>query len=367
MRLLLFSDLHLDAAFAWLGVDRPAARQRRQALRDTLVRVAQLAADVKAEALLCGGDLYEHERVTIDTAAFLQNLFAELQPLPVYMAPGNHDWHGPESLYSRVAWTGNVHVYRESRLEPISLTDGLTLWGAAHRAPANTDGFLDNFRVDRGGVNLALFHGSERGWFNAQGERKQPHAPFDAEQIERAGLDHAFLGHYHVPREAPNHTYPGNPDPLEFGEQGLRGGVLATVKSDGSVEREWHRVAVTQAHDLAVDVSSCASQQDIRDEVQRACSGLAGIARITLIGELQPEIDLRPADLVALAPNLQALSVRAGALHIGYDLDGIGKEATVRGQFVRDVHDAELTQDERQRVLITGLRALDRRTDLEVV
>src|SRR5438094_8787816 len=120
MRLLLFSDLHLDSAFAWLGVDRPLARQRRQALRDALVHVAQLAARVKADVLLCGGDLYENDRATPDTAAFLQNLFGELQPLPVYIAPGNHDWYGPDSLYSQVAWTSNVHVFKESRLQPIS-------------------------------------------------------------------------------------------------------------------------------------------------------------------------------------------------------------------------------------------------------
>jgi hypothetical protein len=39
-------------------------------------------------------------------------------------------------------------------------------------------------------------------------------------------------------------------------------------------------------------------------------------------------------------------------------------EQTVRGQFVRDVRaDPTLTDDQRRRVLVTGLRALDGRTD----
>ena len=64
------------------------------------------------------------------------------------------------------------------------MDDGLILWGAAHRGPANTPGFLDGFKVDREGVHLALFHGSERGWFSDQETGKQLHAPFDAGQIK---------------------------------------------------------------------------------------------------------------------------------------------------------------------------------------
>lgn len=122
-----------------------------------------------------------------------------------------------------MSWTPNVHVFTEAGLSPVELADGLTLWGAAHRAPANTDGFFEHgFKVDRGGVNVALFHGSERGELTWQEEGKAPHAPFHAWQIPEAGLDHVFCGHFHAPRDAERHTYPGNPDPLTFGETGDR-------------------------------------------------------------------------------------------------------------------------------------------------
>jgi hypothetical protein len=46
---------------------------------------------------------------------------------------------------------------------------------------------------------------------------------------------------------------------------------------------------------------------------------------------------------------------------------GVAQEPTVRGQFVRDVQASELTPEERQRIIVTGLRALDGRYDLEVL
>jgi DNA repair exonuclease SbcCD nuclease subunit len=338
------------------------------ALRETLRRIMQLAADVRADAVLCGGDLYEHERFSPDTAQFLRTTFAEATPLPVYLAPGNHDWFGPESLYHQVSWTPNVHVFTEDRLSPVALDDGLILWGAAHRAPANTDGFLDAFHVDRGGVHVALFHGSERSWFGEQESGKAPHAPFSADQIPAAGLHHAFLGHFHRPRDAEHHTYPGNPDPLSFGEDGERAAVVATVGPDGSVERERHVVAVTRAHDLRVDVTGCASLQEIGACVSAAARGRSGVARITLEGTLGASVDLKLADLYGFVRGLDAVTFRAGKMYPDYDFQAIALEPTVRGTFVQDVLKAEgLDPDDLRSILTIGLRALDGRADLEVV
>lgn len=368
MKIVHFADLHLDSGFAWAGADGTAARRRRQSLRDSLVRIAALARDVGADALLCGGDLYEHDRVTPDTARFLQATFADLAPCPIYLAPGNHDWYGPDSLYALVDWAPNVHVFREPRLAPVNLADKLTLWGAAHCAPANTGNFFDGFLPAGPGVHVALCHAAERTGLAEQGSGKQPHAPFDAQDIERAGLTHAFLGHYHRPRHAARHTYPGNPDPLAFGEEGERGAVTATIGADGSVTRERRVVATTAAHDLRLDVTGCASQQDIRDRLTRAAEARHGVARLTVEGELHPDVDLREEDLrLALLESFDAVQIRFGALHAGHDIEETGREQTVRGQFVRDVLEAELPEDEARRVLEAGLRALEGRTDLETL
>jgi exonuclease SbcD len=364
LKLVLFSDLHLDSSFTWM--EPSAARRRRQALRDTLLRIVDLAVAERADALLCGGDLYEQDRITPNTAEFLRGAFEGLHPVPVLLAPGNHDWWGGESLYQRVGWSPNVHLFTDARLRPFELAEGFTVWGGAHQAPANTDDFLTRFTVDRSGVNVALFHGSERVWFTQQEQPKQPHAPFDVVEIERARLQHAFLGHFHRPKNAELFTYPGNPDPLSFGEDGQRGAVVATIGPDGTVDRRTQLVAATSVHDLTVDVTGCASQQDVRDLLHARLAGLSGSVRVTLEGELGTEVDLPPADLNALAPQIDGLHVRVGTVHIAYDLEAIARERTVRGQFVRDVLDSGFSADEQRRVLVTGLRALDGRDDLEV-
>jgi DNA repair protein SbcD/Mre11 len=365
VKLLHFADLHLDAQFAWAGPR--AGRKRRENLRSTLLRIVDLAQAEGVDAVLSGGDLYEHERVTPDTSEFLRAAFARLHPIPVFLAPGNHDWYGPASVYARTAWTPNVHVFADDRLRPMGLGAGMTLWGGGHRAPANTDDFLAGFRVDRGGVNMGLFHAAERGGLAFQESGKAPHAAFDAPEIEAGGLDHAFLGHFHSPKDAVRHTYPGNPDPLTFGEEGERGAVIATIDDDGSVDRRRVRVATSEVHDIVIDVTGAASRNDIRDRVALALDGATGTLRLTVTGEVGADVELSAADLEPLVADLDGYAIRFRGLRPAYDLDALADEATVRGQFVRDARAAQLDPDTLRLVLVTGLRALDGRTDLEVV
>ena len=365
MRLLLFSDLHLEARFAWASPEVAAAR--RDALRACLRRIAALAADLGVDAVCCGGDLYEHDRHRPDTGAFLRDTFAALDPLPVYLAPGNHDWYGPGSIYARQAWSPNVHVFGEQRLTPVVLADGLTLWGAGHHSPTSTPNLLDGFTVDRGGVHIALFHGAEQSGIEIEPPEKLRHAPFRAAQIRESGLHHALLGHFHTPREAPEHTYPGNPEPLTFGETGVRGAVVVTVGDDGSVSRQWHPVAVTPVHDVTVDLTGVAHAQAVQDRVDAASAGLTGLARITLRGEVVPGVAVDPGRLRRPAA-LAGWLVRLGDLTEGYDLVALAQEQTVRGQFLRDVHgDPSLSEELRRRIVLTGLRAFDGREDLAVL
>jgi DNA repair exonuclease SbcCD nuclease subunit len=364
VRILHLADVHLDTPFTWAGHGQ--GRARRQAIRDALRAAFDLAAAERVDAVTIAGDLYEHDRVTDDTGAFLADLAASLAPIPVLLAPGNHDWYGPSSLYARTVWPPNVHVFSTARLSPVTLTEGFTLWGAAHTGPANTPGFLDGFTVDRDGISIGVFHGAERSALPREGVEKLPHAPFHASQIRTSGLHHALVGHLHTPDDATHHTYPGNPEPLTFGETGQRAAVLLDIADDGTVRRTRHTVSRTTIHDITVDITGLAHTDAVRTAVADQTTGLTGVVRITVTGEVDPRLDVTPDRWKPDQSGIDALILRVGHLRPALDLDAIATEATVRGQFVRDVLEASLDPDLRRRVLGTGLRALAGDVDLEV-
>ena len=101
--------------------------------------------------------------------------------------------------------------------------------------------------------------------------------------------------------------------------------------------------------------------------MQGALKDLSGFARVTLSGELSADVDLRLRDLSTIDSGLDSVLIQAGTVHIAYDIESIREEQTVRGEFVREVSEQDLSEEEKRRILVTGLRALDGRDDLEVI
>ena len=200
MKLIAISDLHLDASFGRDGFNPQVGRKLRYSLQQTLLNVIELVKSSNADALLCGGDMYEQDRFSPETAALMRYAFTQIDPVPVYIAPGNLDWYGPQSLYQQVDWSPNVHIFRTNQLSPVTLTEGFTLWGAAHCAPAGTQNFLSGFQVDRGGVHIGVFHGSAVGLVTGESEEKFPHAPFEAREHSHGFFDIPYLVYTSMPR-----------------------------------------------------------------------------------------------------------------------------------------------------------------------
>jgi hypothetical protein len=372
LKLGIVADVHLDQAFMWAGPD--VGRRLRQAIRDALRSAVQVAAEADVDAFCIAGDLYEDDRYASDTPEFLRSLFASLSPKPVLLAPGNHDFAGHMSPYRTVEWTPNVHVFFKPELSAYRLAEGVTVWGAGHDRPAYTPGFFDTgFRVSGSGLHVALFHGAERAWLRFQGNDKQPHAPFDEQQIAEAGLAHAFVGHYHQPRDGALVTYPGNLERLTFGETGDRGLVVAMLAPDGGVMAQRHVLSVVGMYDVNVNADGCRTVDDVRDRLAAALAGLpqdgpVRVARVAVAGEVAGDLDITEADLTTVPHDLDALVLHELRLRAADNLELIAAEATVRGEFVRMVRAAaDLDDADRDLVLIAGLRALGGRGDLQVV
>ena len=78
------------------------------------------------------------------------------------------------------------------------------------------------------------------------------------------------------------------------------------------------------------------------------------------------DVDLDLRDVEQACEGFDAVVAYADDLRPTYDLAVIGQEQTVRGQFVRDVEASTLDEDLKHRIMVTGLRALEGRDDLEV-
>ena len=144
--------------------------------------------------------------------------------------------------------------------------------------------------------------------------------------------------------------------------------MLVTVAPDGCVARERLNVATSQVHDIRVALDGVDHSGEIRDRVAAALVGLSGTVRVTLEGEVGPEVEVSTAGLADVGGSDLLVVARLGRVDVRYDVDALAEAKTVQGQFVRSLRAAvDLTDEQRRKIMVTGLRALEgRRSDLEV-
>jgi DNA repair exonuclease SbcCD nuclease subunit len=352
-RLLHLADLHLDRPFAQMGCHGELARRRRQGLREALRRAGEAAQEHECDAVTIAGDLFEHERAGTETAQFLVETFAAWEPMRVLLAPGNHDPLVPGSLYLRARWPANVHVFHGSRLEPLELTEGVTVWGMGHHEPAWTgnplegglgmDGSGHPTAAREGTVHLALFHGAETG---SRPAGKGVHGPFTAAEIRERGYALALCGHYHSRRidVGTGLVYPGSPEPLAFDESEPRGPVLVEIGSRGEIRctgletNRWHAGIIECRLDGVTSLTATVDR--VSAEVLTATAGRPlerTTLRVDLVGAVPPGVGVDLFDCEsAVRDTTGVAAVRIRDLTTpAADLELLAQEGTTRGAFVR--------------------------------
>lgn len=334
LRLVHCADIHLETSFS--GVRGGAAR--RAALAEAFARIVDEACARGADALSIGGDLYEAERAGPQTMRFLAEQFARFGR-PVYVAPGNHDPWSPSALLARGDLPANVRVFDEAGWRAYPLAEGVTLFGFGH-TPAEPGRPFAGARFDRGGVQIALFHGSDE-------ERCPPNkratAPFRADEIVASGATLALAGHYHggytVARKdkTPLFAYPGSPEPIKFGETGKHGALIVTIDG-GKVSVAPFETARTRLVELRADLSGASSEHAVIERVTALLSGYGerDYVKLRLEGLVMPGTRVDPGLLEErFEPALGALAIEDAT--IASDYEELALEPTVRGRVMRDL------------------------------
>ena len=342
--ILHFADLHLDGAFTGSRLPAILARRCREQLRKILRRIVDLARERNANAVTVAGDLFERARLSPDTAAFLVSEFERLAPIPVFVAPGNHDAADAGSLYQRGRWPENVNIFVSNRLTERPLTKEISLWSAGHLSPSERQNFLLHFQLPQttpSRYHILLLHAT---LLSAPIPTNNSHAPLTLEDIRQAGFTLALLGHYHTAQMARTGgtvaVYPGSAEPLGFDEPGQHGVIWIQLEPGQPPQIENIPLAELRFETVEVAVDDCAHRDQLFDKImalQKTQDFSKAFVRLRLVGQASPSLFL---DLPVMTHRIQehfAFVHLENLTRPSADLQGLAQEPTVRGAFVREV------------------------------
>lgn len=267
LKILHTGDVHLDSTFS--GLDPRHAEIRRNELRTAFTSMMSSARTNDIDLILIAGDLFDSDFVTRETISLLIREFERFEK-PIFISPGNHDPASSDSVWTKITFPKNVHVFRESTLSSVSIPElSVAVYGFGF-----TENGLASVPIDKRHVaepsliNLLVCHCDMLGTkASANG------CPVTPEQLDSFGADYAALGHVHNP-PAPGHDgrwcYCGCLEARAFDEIGVKGACVAEIeKSNGTSSVTIKRVRFSKRRyekgELAL--TGLSSQAEVREAV----------------------------------------------------------------------------------------------------
>ncbi|GAA1380256.1 DNA repair exonuclease [Pseudonocardia kongjuensis] len=361
MRLVHAADLHLDSplrGLARLG-DSELAGTLRAATRRACENLVDAVVDLRADALLLAGDVYDGDWKDYATGAFFVRQLSRLhdEGVPVFLINGNHD---AESEITRsLRLPPNTHRLSVEHPETVVLDDlGLAVHGQGFARRAVLENLVPAY-PDRipGLVNAGMLHTSVQG-----DDRHDTYAPCRPEDLSGCGYEYFALGHVHERRtvcDGPHKAaFSGNLQGRHPQERGPKGALLVEVEPGGAASIEPLVLDVARWELVEVDITGLAGADEVFDAAAAAlrercvqAAPRAVVAQVTLHGagpaaaglteteRVRTELDLAagqagavlekirnrtrpPADALAVDPELTA-AVSAAAAGLAGDPDRI--------------------------------------------
>ena len=332
-------DVHLGA---WPGgglTAKKAAIRRAEAFA-TCRSCLQYVHDNDIPLVLIAGDLFEYDSVPRNLVMEVRDLMGALTAAQICIAAGNHDWAAADSYYRTLAWPGNVHLFlNEWRCIHLPELD-VKVHGMGFTAPELTGPLLREYNVsaaaDDTSYLVIVLHGDVVG--GAAGSR---YLPINRTDLLGSGADYVALGHIHKPQVVCERAgkavaaYCGALEPQDAGEEGQHGFYQGTLHKGGA-SLEFIPAAVRSYKNIPIDISDCATMDQVIEHVQSALRGVStdDLVRVALGGavDAQAEIDLARLEPLGAEYFHFRLDDQTTA---AYNLDELAQGCSARAVFVR--------------------------------
>ncbi len=331
MKFLHAADYHLDSPI--FGRSPEQTQLLRQALLQLPHKVSAAAREQRCQLMLLSGDLFDGPYTADSYQALVTSL--EEAAIPVFIAPGNHDYYHSASPWVQEKWPGNVHIFSSEQMQSVALPElSCRVYGAAFTSPTAPP-LLAGFRASgQEQYAIGLLHADPT-------SPSSPYCPVTPGQIAESALDYLALGHIHKGGSA---TYggtlcawPGCPMGRGFDETGEKGVLIVTLEPQRQIRflpldlPRFHRLEVDAAGDALSALAKALPAAETTD-----------FLRVTLTGE-SAFVDTDA--LLRQFPHLPNLQLQDRTMP-PIDLWAAASEDTLEGAYFRALLEAMEGQSE---------------------
>ena len=354
MRFIHCADLHLDSKME-SNLASNDAKLRRDELLDTFGRMVTYAAENAVRGIIIAGDLFDKQHIR-KTARLRVLEEIEKHPLIdfIYLR-GNHDHSDFLDGVDQIP--ENLKLFGDSEWTSYSYED-VVITGR-EISEENIRSISSSLILDAAKCNIVVLHGQESKY---EGRDKTPVVTLP--ELKDKYIDYLALGHIHSYKldkldDRGVWCYSGALEGRGFDECGPKGFVLLEIE-DKKILPTFVPFAKRTLHEVNVELASDADMPAILESINAAIEGIPerDLIKVILTGTLPVDMDI---DLPRVRRSFDEdyfFFKVCDQTKVLINYDSYANDRSLKGAFVRLLRDEDMPEDDRERIIEIGMKAL---------
>ena len=361
MKIIHCADIHLDSKLsANLSPDK--AKERKQELLSTFIRMVDYADTNGVTAVLICGDLFDTANISALARNTVKDAIYKHPDIDFYLLKGNHDSDAFINSFEDIP--ANLKLFGDRWTSYETGSNGRIVIHGVELDEGNSKAAQTSFAPDPQKINIVMLHGQQ-----AETVSKDKAEVIDLKLFRNKGINYLALGHVHEYKCEPldaycKYCYPGCLEGRGFDETGDHGFVLLDVNEEtGEVEDRFVSFAYRHVYEVPVDVSGLMDSPAMLEAAEKAlaASGAEDIdlVKVVLTGDVDVECE-KDSEFIrkSLEDDYYFIKVY-DKTRIKVDPATYMYDTSLKGEFVRKVLEKEdLSDEEKGEIVRMGLEAL---------
>ena len=350
MKFIHCADLHLDSRME-AHLSAAQARTRNQEICMTFGRLARYAAENGVRAVLLAGDLFDTERISAATAGYFLDTVASVPQVDFLYLRGNHD--ESERAFTGRTLPENLRLFSD-RWQ--SVRYGEVCVSAVELTRDNWGTIYDTLSLNEGDINLVMLHGQQAA--------RPGEGLVSLNDLRHRHIRYLALGHLHsfqcgaLDNEG-EWCYSGCLEGRGFDECGQKGFVLLDI--DGRrLEKQFVPFASRTLWEVPVDITGLETVSELRGAMETAAADIPSrdLVKFTLTGVCGPDTQ-KDFDFLRrmFAERFWFVRIKDES-RMQLSPEDYRYDVSLKGAFVRQVLAEDLSEEEKERIIRSGLQAL---------
>lgn len=351
MKFIHCADLHLDSKLE-SNIGKEKAKERRNEILLTFERIVHFAKEEGVTAVLIAGDLFDTGNIAAKARNLVWDVIARHPEIDFLYLRGNHDWKTNFTEGRTVP--ANFKTFGTDWVE--HRYGEVSVWG---RETMEDDANYASLMTEPSQINIVMLHGQE-----VRSNVKDDASLVALPALKNRNIDYLALGHIHAYKKEildnrGVYCYSGCPEGRGFDECGEKGIVLLDIE-DGKIDSRFVPMASRILHEVKVDITGRETATDILRGINAQVEHIPSkdMVKVVLTGyyTVDSEKDFTYFDQ-AMEGRFYFLKWKDES-RLSIDYKEYENMISLKGEFVRTVMNGKETEDEKEQMILLGIRAL---------